>query len=380
MSRKKVLIFDPSGTNNYTNMLADSLCKNVELTVIARKGFDSNNVSQYELKEYFLMTPGDSKVKKGFQYLLGHIKTIGSLLRNKYEIVHIEWLLRYRIDLIFLPLIKKHCKKLVYTAHNVYPHVNGRKNFEELSRIYDIADIILVHGKGSRDELLSNFPSIDPEKIYIQFHGADLRTINKSEETVIPDNVRGKITSHKGIIMMFLGVIFNNKGVDRLVHYWNQHAKEHPDDLMIIAGSVNQKFDNFDDEVQKYLELENSLFIPGIVPDAIHDYLYTNCDVILLPYKHASMSGVVFDAARFSKTIVATDVGCIPEYLEPGFDSILTENKDDMFAKELDDILRNGNKQKLAVMGENLKRNILTKYSWERIADYLIKEIYDAQD
>ena len=366
-----IVIIDPSGTVNYCNGLADALSESSNVTVIARKGFNGDG-SKYQIHEFFDMIGNKGKLHKGLNYVLGWIKTLIFLKSHPCDVVHIQWLLRYKVDILFLGELKKLVPQIVYTAHNVLPHVNGEDSRRQLSTIYQLVDKIIVHGEAARQEFKHFFPDIDAVKVFIQPHGADIRVVNESaEETfdIIPASATGKI-------FLYLGVIFHNKGVDRLLRIWEKYGLEHPSDVLVVAGMVTESNEAYENSLSAIKNFANFVYLPKRIEDGLHDYLYRRADIVLLPYYHASMSGVVFDAALFSKPILTTSVGCIPEYLENGVDSFIVDNSYEAYEAAFMRVLQDVSKDELKQMGCTLHTNIYEKYSWEKIAQDLINQVY----
>ena len=373
----KVVLFDPSGTTNYCNGLANALCKKVDLDVIARDNYEYLKDGNYNLYRYFKLSKSSilNKIQKGLNYISGYLKTIKLVYSNKYEVFHIQWLLLYSVDIFFLKIIKHKVKKIVYTAHNVIPHVNGQKYIRQLEMIYNLADVIVVHGEASKKELIAFF-NIDAKKVIVQPHGLNSKEIPSYQMDEVSQNLKDAILSYEGKKYLYLGVIFEAKGVDRLFCYWKEHYRMYPKDLMIIAGKISEYTDNYKRAEKKIMGIPNLLYIPSEISAVDHHYLYENADIILMPYRHASMSGIIFDAATFSKPVLTTDVGCIPEYLQNNIDSFIVPNDDMEFSTKVDKV-HAMDAMELKQMGINLNENISRRFNWETIANKLIKDAYE---
>ena len=87
------------------------------------------------------------------------------------------------------------------------------------------------------------------------------------------------------------------------------------------------------------------------------------------------MSGVVFTAADFHRTLLTTNVGAIPEYLEKNMDSFICENDDESLAHSINEALLLPS-DVLQQMGNNLFNNINSKYNWETIGTMVVETIY----
>ena len=95
----------------------------------------------------------------------------------------------------------------------------------------------------------------------------------------------------------------------------------------------------------------------------------------MIPYRHASMSGVLHTAAIFEKPLICTKAGSMAEYLEDGIDSIVCENTEDSLFYGIT-IANDMEKDKLEEMGRKLHENINRKYSWRIITKKLYEEVY----
>ncbi len=53
--------------------------------------------------------------------------------------------------------------------------------------------------------------------------------------------------------------------------------------------------------------------------------LFQRASLVVLPYLSASTSGVLMTAYSFGKPVVATKVGCLPEYVEDNITGLLVD-------------------------------------------------------
>ena len=174
----------------------------------------------------------------------------------------------YSLDCYFLKALKCKCDKLVYTAHNVIPHVNGMSKVTVLRKIYARADKIILHGKGIRDEFIELFPEFN-NKIYIQKHGAELNTDISYNEKSIPDFITKKIMTYNKVFL-FIGNLFYNKGVDRLIPVWEKVSKEN---LLVIVGEKNKDYKELEEYRDRINKMDNILIIDQYVSDNVANYL-----------------------------------------------------------------------------------------------------------
>lgn len=379
----KVLMVDPWGINNlsmYTNGLCMGISKYLDVTLVTNFYYEKTTEANYIVKPIFFSKSQKMKegiprtCVRGIEYLLGYITILKELKKNKYDIVHIQWLLNFKSDIYFLNKIKKYCKKIIYTAHNVIPHRNGEKYINDIKHIYDIVDAVLVHGDGIKKEFVKYFSEYE-HKVSIQRHGIYLNQDKHYDINNIDKRILEKVQKYDRI-SIFFGYIFYNKGVDRLIKMWLDNFVDEETHLLIIVGEKDVGYKEFNILEKDINECKNILYINRFVENELLNYLINISHIVLLPYRHASMSGVVFTAAEFKKTILSTNTGAISEYLVDGESGFIVENEERLFIEKLKYISNTMNKEDLHDIGENLHRHINKNFSWESIGKSLAETVY----
>jgi glycosyltransferase involved in cell wall biosynthesis len=85
--------------------------------------------------------------------------------------------------------------------------------------------------------------------------------------------------------------------------------------LLVIAGTFFESLEAYEERI-KGLGIAADVFIfPHYVPDDEVGALFSLADVVVLPYRSGSQTGVAPLAAELGKPVVATDVGGISEGL-----------------------------------------------------------------
>ncbi len=376
----KVIIIDPWGINasgEYLNGLIYGMQKQAELTVFTNACFKQKAGREHRIYKVFFaksekMREGRARTfVRGMEYLFSYMSVLKYIRKyGNCDVIHINWLLMYRLDRFLMLMLKKHCKKLVYTAHNVIPHVGGEKHIKSLKHIYHTADRIIVHGR----EIKKEFDRIFPEyaaKVYIQKHGADLMPCTSFELAGIPAEIREKVEKYKAKFI-FIGYLYYNKGADRLIPIW---AGMPSDVLLIIAGKIKGKYEELEKFRSQVEHMDNILLIDRFVSDNLANYLISQSDLILLPYRHASMSGVVFTAADFQKPVWATQAGAVMEYLDSKNDYIIA-NDDRKMRHSLHAIARNFSGEEMKQRGICHAEHIRESCSWDIVTQKLYQECY----
>jgi glycosyltransferase involved in cell wall biosynthesis len=131
-----------------------------------------------------------------------------------------------------------------------------------------------------------------------------------------PHQARARLGLKEGKHLLVYGAISERKGIQELVAALLQrHGQSTP--TLVIAGAQ-------EDDVREYLRSSGPLTPPAVVMDRFISAeeeldLFSACDVIWLGYKgHYGMSGVLVQAYRFGKPVIATADGLIGWFCRTG--------------------------------------------------------------
>ena len=383
----KLLLINPWGINNdgyYTRGFIEGLRDKTDITFATHCDSELSFGDTVNIKKIFF--PRSDKMKRGkarkllrgIEYIAAYNKLISMVKKERFDIIHIHWLLFYSLDIHFLRQLKKHVNKIVLTAHNVLPHRDGEAYIERLRPIYGLVDTILVHGEAIKEEFRSYFPE-HADKVKIQYHGVYFEQDTAFDKNKVDKTITDRVESADSLYVM-IGMQFYNKGTDRLIRSWAKVTEDVPGKLLIVAGRRDNEYKELDELRPLTDGTGNIMHFDYFIDNNTANYLMSSSDCIILPYRHASMSGVVFTAAEFEKTVLCTKTGVLNEYLEDGEDSILCENNDDALEKAIYRITHDYSREQFRAMGKKLKENINKKYSWNRIGSDLLVNVYERQN
>jgi len=155
--------------------------------------------------------------------------------------------------------------------------------------------------------------------------------------------------------ILFYGKVQPRKGLEHLVRAQPIIARHVPHARIIIAGQGEDL-----DRCRQLIEDSTGFEIhDGFAATGASKAFFERACVVALPYLSASTSGILATAHVFGKPVVATSVGCLPEYVEDGVTGLLVPPGDpEGLGRALvrllqDDALRHG-------MGESAKRWVET--------------------
>ena len=118
--------------------------------------------------------------------------------------------------------------------------------------------------------------------------------------------------------VLFFGRMNKYKGIEILYEL----VLHTPDIQYVIAGKADE---SVKDTVDSLRVLPNVQLNEGVIPySQMHDYFYDSTCTIL-PYETATQSGVVLDAYKHSRPVVAFSVGALVEQIEDGVTGFLAE-------------------------------------------------------
>jgi glycosyltransferase involved in cell wall biosynthesis len=162
-------------------------------------------------------------------------------------------------------------------------------------------------------------------------------------------------------ILLFFGFIRDYKGLDVLIEAF-AIVRKSLDVKLIVAGEFYEPEEKYLKLIAKY-KLENSIILKkDFIPTTDVKYYFSASDVVVLPYKSATQSGIVQVAVNFCMPVIATNVGGIGEVIEDGKTGFVVEKENP--EKLAEAIVRFYKEDKEKDFSQNMK-SLKEKYSWQ---------------
>ena len=148
-----------------------------------------------------------------------------------------------------------------------------------------------------------------------------------------PVHMKNIMRTEKPKIVLAIGRLEYQKGIDRLISIWSLFSKKHPDWILNIAGTGSCEHQVID-QVKKE-NLEGSIFFLGKVKNV--DELYNNAGIYAMTSRYEGLPMVLLEAKSWSLPVVAFDCPTGPrEIINHGEDGFLIEDGDiDVFVEKL---------------------------------------------
>jgi len=170
------------------------------------------------------------------------------------------------------------------------------------------SDVVVVNGR-NQVELVNRLYRVPTERISYVPLGA---------RTSATRWARGSASEEPATILFF-GRAHPHKGLRYLIEAQPAISRRVPQALFLIAAHGE------DLEACRALISEPDRFEihEGFVPGAELPAYFQRASLVVLPYLSASTSGLLMTAYVFGKPVVASNVGCLPEYVEDGVTGVL---------------------------------------------------------
>jgi len=173
------------------------------------------------------------------------------------------------------------------------------------------ADDVIVHGEALAAEVRELF-------------GFERERIHAIPMVTLGDATMGNEVVEDENLILFFGRIWDYKGLDQLIAAQPLINKVLPDVRIVIAGQ-GEDFGRY-----RAMMKDPSKFIVhnAWISDEQRARFFRQSAVVVLPYNEATQSGVVPVAYNYSKPVVATRVGALPESVDDGVTGLLTPARD----------------------------------------------------
>lgn len=330
----------------------------------------------YDLDEF----PHPHRLVKKLQLAISRRTKLTSPARNlrvmlqtswRSDIVHFQWSLGARTDRLHLPILRRLGKRLVYTAHDVLPHEPEIMSLEHCRWLYHQAGALFVHGDSLKQLLTERF-DVSPELVHVIPHG-NYNFISDTPGPWTRASARASLgLDEHDAVLLFFGLIREYKGIDTLLEACRivrergllpgQRLK------LLIAGRVFRDHWNeggYQRQISDAGLTDSVQLHHGHISMRDIARFFNAADLVAVPYKRGSQSGVLRLAYSFAKPAVATSVGSLSE-LPQDLTRFVPPEDPGAFAEVTRSLLVDP--AAAAALGQRARNYADTELSWDRIA------------
>jgi glycosyltransferase involved in cell wall biosynthesis len=255
--------------------------------------------------------------------------------------------------------------RTVFIIDNVMPHERrpGDRFMTRLAMRW--VDGFIVQSNIVRRELYDWFPEAKGrEVVYVPHPVYDCYP----ETTLSKDEARRELGLNPGgKVLLFFGLVRRYKGLDILLQALPGILNKSDENIhLLVAGEFYEPEEMYRRQVADLGLQDRVTIINQYIANEDIGMVFHAADLLVLPYRSATQSGVVQVAYNFGLPVVSTKVGGLPEVVREGETGFLVEPEN---PDQLGDIIVEYFRGNLGeTMTENL-RDARVRFSWDGMLD-----------
>lgn len=274
--------------------------------------------------------------------------------RFKPDLVLLPWWVIYwaPMYMVFMFYFRLRGIRSMLLCHNVFEHEDAFLKRMVTSIVLKMADTYLVHTDSEERKLeaiVGSRPCIKYlHPLYV--YAGNRTEVDSSQEAAGTLN------------LLFFGFIREYKGLDLLLEAMallnNARVK------LTIAGE-------FWGDKKKYLDIleagniKNVEIVDGYVSDDMISGYFEACDLVVLPYRSATGSGIIATAYGYGKPVLVTNVGGLPEAVSNKITGFVTEPTPDGLAEGIGWFLKEQDRD----FREDIEKFVNENMSWRGLCE-----------
>lgn len=307
-------------------------------------------------------------------------KTIDFLKQSNIDVlnVHVGTIVRETAYFVIslVTVAKKMGIKIIYTFHDVEPFEDYKGGKELLKSLYLLADLATVGGEDELNKLINNY-DFPKEKLSIAKHGVySIFDFNKYDQESARKHLG--IPSGKKVLLNF-GIYRPYKGFDETIKAMPSILEKHEDAFLYISTGL-RLFKDVSDLSRLVEELnlkEKSKLVFDFVNSDEIEAIFKASDIVILPYKQVSQSGILNLALYFKKPVIISNLFLEAEVInnrmgytvEPGNPNEIAEKANillgdkDIYKKFQEEMANYTADDTWKQNADNFKANVLSLYT-----------------
>jgi glycosyltransferase involved in cell wall biosynthesis len=250
----------------------------------------------------------------------------------------------------------------VFLCHNVLPHESSVFDRMLIRVAFGGADAFLVQSNEDGENLKALRPeptmAVNPLPVYDFF---DAGRFDRGAARV-------KL-GLEGPVILFFGYIRAYKGLADLIEAMPQIVERLPLTLLVV-GEFYEARDAYDRRIRKLEIGKHIRIVDEYVPNEDVEIYFKASDLCVLPYRSATQSAIVQTAYGFSKPVVVTAVGGLPDVVDDGRTGYVVPAGDTRALA--DAVVRFFEEGAAGRMADNI-RGEADRFSWRRCVDTLLE-------
>ncbi|MEZ5046265.1 MAG: glycosyltransferase [Chitinophagaceae bacterium] len=257
-------------------------------------------------------------------------------------------------------------------------------------KVITIIDNIIPHEKKIGDTLLTTYfvKPIDAFVTMSQKVSTELKMFNKKQKPFslnphpLFDNFGDPVSKNEACqflnidankqYILFFGIIRDYKGLDLLIRAFAKICEQIPNVNLLIVGEAYANEAKYKQLIEQFQIQQRIHYHNQFVSNEDVKYWFSAAQILALPYKEATQSGVTQIGFHFELPMLVTQVGGLPELIHHQVDGLIVQPKEEDIAQAL---LQFFNDDKYIKMKQAMKQSKL-RFSWSHMV-HTIQDLYE---
>ena len=315
MMRKKIILIGPvypykGGISHYTGLMCRELAKRHDVEMISYKMQYPKFLFHKEQRDY----SNDSFKIEGARYMLhtanpfNIVRTARYIRSKKPDMVVIQWWHPYFAPCYVLLARFMGRQNITFVCHNVFPHERFPMDKILTKLALNNGSHFIVHAKEEAKELEKIRPNPDyvvtPHPTYNAFRFEGMSRERAREKLHIGAEER---------ILLFFGYVREYKGLKYLLRAMPEICRGVERVKLWVVGEFGSDKEEYQELIRE-LGMEDKVQVhDAYTPDREVEKYFAAADLVALPYTSATQSGIVQIAYGFTKPVIVTNVGGLPD-------------------------------------------------------------------
>jgi len=299
-------------------------------------------------------------------YFTGWLQIIAGALRQRARVIHLQWCMVPTLDIFMFALLRLLRFRVVYTVHDAMPHSDRRwRSRIKYRQLYRLAHALVVLSKQVGRNLETwVLPGVS-HKIHLIEHGL----LQPKTPSPTRSEARRQLgLDHNKEMLLFFGAISPYKGIDDLIEAMAIASRTRPELILFIVGDPREPFDRYQELIDRLGLADRVRTRPQFVDETVKVTLYAAADLVMLPHRDPSQSGMGCEALALGKPMIATDRGGLPDLIEEGRNGYLVPAMDPPAMARAILTFFGQPRQQQQAMGQASRRLGLERFDWRVIA------------
>jgi glycosyltransferase involved in cell wall biosynthesis len=257
-----------------------------------------------------------------------------------------------------LGFISKQCQKhgigVITIVHNAFDHEAG--TFKNTLMRYQLnkCQKFLVHNQSLASAIKKELPTaeiaISPHPIFDQYPSPNM-----------------KLEQRASLELLFFGIIRDYKGLDILL---NAVAELHDIDFKLtIVGECWGNWDKYQKQIDD-LQLNNRIeTVIQYASDEEAANYFTRADVVVLPYRSMTGTGVIPLAYHFETPVICSDLPAFHEVVKERYTGVIAKGQS---SKDIAQAITKFQELRATVDFASNTRELTQLFTWQKFCDELI--------